>query len=71
MDAKDRIEGEDGMTLMDRMMQAHSQPVVDDMQHRIEELVETAMDGGNFRRSEAIQFLVEVIKEMGDKRWTG
>lgn len=48
---------------MDRMMHAHSQPVVDDMYRRIEQLAETAADGGNFTRDEAMRFLSLVIRE--------
>jgi len=52
--------------LMKRMMFAHSQCVVDDMLHRIGELVEVARDNGNFTAAEARRFLVEVIEGMPD-----
>lgn len=48
-------------TLVDRMMFARSQCLVDDMCRRIVELVEIARDGGNFGPPDA-RFLVEVIE---------
>ncbi len=49
--------------LMDRMMHAHSQCVVDDMCYRIGVLVGIATDGGHFGRDEARRFLMMVIEE--------